>query len=72
MPDVRELEELSMVTIVNNSVVLALFTIIIDLHLNLNRVQSEVLYFLSSVQAPLTTGEELWPFAIMLNLEGRW
>lgn len=52
--------------------VLAVFPIIIDLHLNLNIVQNEVFYFLYSVQAPLTTGEVLWLFAIMLNLEGRW
>ena len=49
--------------------VLAVFPIIIDLHLNLNMVQNEAFYFLSSVQAPLTTGEVPWLSAIMQNLE---
>ncbi len=52
--------------------IVAVVPIIIDLHLNLNIVQNEEFYFLSSVQAPLTTGEVLWLFGIMLNLEGRW
>lgn len=51
--------------------ILAVFPIIIDLHLNLDMVQNEVFYFLSSVQAPLTTGEVLWLSAIMQNVEGR-
>lgn len=52
--------------------VLAVFPVIIDLHLNLNLVQNEVFYFHCSVQGPLGTGEVLWLFAIMQNLEGRW
>lgn len=51
--------------------ILAVFPIITDLHLNLNIVQNEVFYFLSSVQAPLTTREVLWLSAVMVNLEGR-
>lgn len=52
--------------------VLAVFPIIIDLHLNLNIAQNEVFYFHCSVQAPLGRGEVLWLFAIMQYLEGRW
>lgn len=62
----------SFIITLNNSMILAVFPIIIDLHLNLNMVQNEVFYFLCSVQAPLTIGEVLWLSAIMLNLEGRW
>lgn len=57
--------------IVNNSMILAVFPIIIDLRLNLNMVQNEVFYFLSSVQAPLTAGEVLWLSAITLILKSR-
>lgn len=62
--------ELSVIMILNNLMILAVFHIIIDLHLNLNIVQNEVFYFLCSVQAPLGTREVFWLFAIMLNLEG--
>ena len=57
--------------ILNCSIMLAVVPIITDLHLNLNMVQNEVLYFLSSSQAPLTTGEELGLSAITRNVEGR-
>lgn len=64
--------ELSEIMILNNLMILAVFPVIIDLHLNLNIVQNEVFYFLCSVQAPLGIREVFWLFAIMLNLEGRW
>lgn len=51
--------------ILNNLMILAVFPIIIDLHLNLNMVQNEVFYFLCSVQAPLGIREVFWLFAIM-------
>lgn len=54
----------------NNSMVLAVFPIITDLRLNLNVAHNEAFYFLSSVQAPLATGETLRLSAAMLNLEG--
>lgn len=52
--------------------ILLVFCIIIDLYLNLNTVQNEVFSFPGSIQAPLATGEVLWLFAEMLNLEGGW
>ena len=58
--------------ILSNLMILAACHTIVDLHLNLNIAQTEVFYFLCSVQAPLGTGEALWLFAMMLNLEGRW
>lgn len=41
----------------SNLMISAEFPIIIDLHLNLNTAPNDSVYFLCSVQAPLSTGE---------------
>lgn len=49
----------------------AALPIIIDLHLNPNAAPNDNVYFLCSVQAPLSTGEAARLAAPVPDLEGR-